>query len=57
MTKSRYTLEELLAQCEPNAPRSPDEQLWDRLEPVGREFGAIRQVPMSRFRRERRSLG
>lgn len=55
-TRRRYTLQELLAQCDLTAPRHPDEQMWLDMEPVGREFGAVRAIPLSRFLRERRSL-
>ena len=52
MTEPRYTLEELLAQCDPKAPRTEEEQAWLDARPVGREFGAVRYLPLSRFRRE-----
>lgn len=55
-TRRRYTLQELLAQCDPTASRHPDEQMWLDMEPVGRELGAVRAIPLSRFLRERRSL-
>jgi len=35
--KPKYTLAELLAQCEPVAPMSAEEQAWQEMEPVGRE--------------------
>lgn len=35
--KPKYTLAELLAQCDPAAPASADEQAWQDIEPVGRE--------------------
>ncbi len=34
----RYTLEELLAQCHPEAPRSPEECEWLGSPPVGGEL-------------------
>ena len=34
--KPRYTLDELLAQCDPNAP-APDLGGWDDAKPVGQE--------------------
>ena len=36
--RPKYTLEELLAQCDPSIPPHDDEILWDRMEPVGREI-------------------
>ncbi len=36
--KPRYTLEELLAQCDENAPLGEEDREWDRLAPVGREL-------------------
>jgi antitoxin ChpS len=35
--KRRYTLDELLAQCHPKAPRSRQDQEWLDSKPVGRE--------------------
>ncbi len=35
--KPRYTLDELLAQCDINAEQPEDLALWDAAEPVGRE--------------------
>jgi antitoxin ChpS len=35
--KPHYTLEELLAQCDPTAPADEDLS-WIELRPVGREF-------------------
>jgi antitoxin ChpS len=35
--RPRYTLAELLAQCDTSAPRSEEEQAWLDDEPVGRE--------------------
>src|SRR5688572_5161930 len=35
--KPKYTLAELLAQCDPDAPASTEEQEWQDVEPVGRE--------------------
>jgi antitoxin ChpS len=36
--RRRYTLDELLAQCDPSAPLSPEEQAWLDDETVGREI-------------------
>lgn len=33
----RYSLAELMAQCEPEGPAYPIWEEWDRLEPVGLE--------------------
>jgi hypothetical protein len=38
--RKRYTVAELMAQCDPNAPMPADLQEWDRLQHVGREFGS-----------------
>jgi antitoxin ChpS len=35
--RPKYTLGELLAQCEPNAADDADLRAWDEAEPVGRE--------------------
>ena len=35
--KPKYTLAELLAECDPDAPENPDEQEWQKMEPAGRE--------------------
>lgn len=35
--RRRYTLSELLAQCDADAPRSTDDEAWLNDEPVGRE--------------------
>jgi antitoxin ChpS len=37
-TRPRYTLEELIAECDAAAPRSSEEQAWLDDEPVGREL-------------------
>ena len=37
-TRPRYTLEELLAQCDPDAPMSDEEREWLNSPPVGREL-------------------
>jgi len=37
--KPRYTLAQLLAQCDETAPRDPELLEWDAAEPVGRETG------------------
>jgi antitoxin ChpS len=36
--RPRYTLDELLAQCDPKAKRSKEDRLWLRSKPVGREI-------------------
>jgi antitoxin ChpS len=36
--RRRYTLDELLAQCDPKAPRTKDERKWLDSEPVGGEL-------------------
>ena len=36
----RYTIEELMAECDSERPRSAEEQAWLDLVPVGLEFGA-----------------
>jgi len=36
--KPRYTLEELLAQCDPDAPLSDEDRAWINTSPVGREL-------------------
>ncbi len=36
--KPHYTLDELLAQCDPEAPLSPEDREWIELPPVGREL-------------------
>jgi antitoxin ChpS len=36
--KQRYTLHELLAKCDPNAPVPEDLKAWNEMAPVGREF-------------------
>ena len=35
--RPRYTLEELLAQCDPAQPVSDDEREWESMVPVGNE--------------------
>jgi antitoxin ChpS len=35
--RPRYSLDELVAQCDPDAPLSEDEQAWHDAPPVGRE--------------------
>ncbi len=37
-SRHRYTLDELLAQCDPKAPRSEEEQEWLDSKPVGGEI-------------------
>jgi antitoxin ChpS len=36
--RPKYTLEELLAQCDPNAEITDEERMWMNLEPVGKEI-------------------
>jgi antitoxin ChpS len=36
--RPRYTLDELLAQCNPRAPRTKEEQEWLDSKPVGGEL-------------------
>jgi antitoxin ChpS len=36
--KPRYTLDELLAQCDARAPRARKDRVWVDLAPVGREL-------------------
>ena len=35
--RPKYTLAELLAECDPAAPENPEEKEWEELRPVGRE--------------------
>ena len=35
--KRKYTLDDLIAQCDASAPKPADIELWDAAEPVGRE--------------------
>lgn len=37
-TKSRYTLHELLAQCDPSAEMTNEEREWFETQPVGEEL-------------------
>ena len=37
-TKPRYTLEELLEQCDGEMERSPEDEAWLEMKPVGREL-------------------
>ncbi len=37
-SKPKYTLAELLAQCDPSVPEGADDQAWYNMEPVGREI-------------------
>ena len=36
--RPKYTLDELLAQCDPDAPITEEERMWMDLPPVGREI-------------------
>jgi antitoxin ChpS len=38
LKRPRYTLDELLAQCDPTAPRSAEDQAWLDDAPVGEEL-------------------
>ena len=35
--RPKYTLAELLAQCDPTAPEAEQDEAWETMEPVGRE--------------------
>ena len=37
-TKPKYTLEELLSQCDPNAKMTEEDRVWLNLAPVGKEL-------------------
>lgn len=37
-TKARYSLSELMAQCDPNAPVPDDIKVWNSMVPVGKEW-------------------
>lgn len=50
--RPRYTLDKLLAQCDPDAPMPDELRDWEAAPPVGSEFGAVRTLPVSRVRRE-----
>jgi antitoxin ChpS len=36
--RPKYTLDELLAQCDPHAEITDEEKMWMNLEPVGKEI-------------------
>lgn len=36
--RKRYTLDELLAQCDLNAPMVTEEEIWGDFRPVGKEI-------------------
>lgn len=36
--KPRYTLDELLKKCNPNAPKNKELDAWDNITPVGNEI-------------------
>ncbi len=36
----KYTVEELLEQCDPDAPLSEEVKEWVQMKPVGREYGS-----------------
>jgi antitoxin ChpS len=38
VARKRYTLEELLAQCDLNAPMQSEEEVWGKDNPVGKEI-------------------
>ena len=37
-THKRYTVDELMAQCDPDVEMSEEMKAWDRMVPVGREI-------------------
>jgi antitoxin ChpS len=37
-TRPRYSLDELVAQCDPDAPISDEEREWMAMKPVGKEI-------------------
>jgi antitoxin ChpS len=37
-TKPKYTLDELLSQCDPNAEMTEEDRVWLNLAPVGKEL-------------------
>jgi antitoxin ChpS len=37
-TRPHYTLDELMAQCDPSVPMTDEEREWIEAEPVGREI-------------------
>jgi antitoxin ChpS len=36
--RPKYSLAEIMAQCDPAAPENEDERAWQDMEPVGREI-------------------
>jgi antitoxin ChpS len=38
VSRRKYTLQELIDQCDPNAPVSDEDRAWDEMKPVGREL-------------------
>ena len=38
------TLKELLSGCDESIPMSEEEKNWDRMKPVGKEFGSLEQL-------------
>lgn len=40
MTDSKQTLQDLLDQCDESVPISKEEREWDKMHPVGKEFGS-----------------
>ena len=41
----RYTLQELMDECDPSSPRSAEEQAWLDLIPIGLEIDGLDPVP------------
>ena len=40
MAKSKLTLQSLLNKCGENIPMSKEDKEWDKMRPVGREYGS-----------------
>ncbi|WP_198552934.1 helix-turn-helix domain-containing protein [Psychromonas sp. Urea-02u-13] len=39
MTKSKLTLQNLLNKCDESIPMSKEDKEWDKMQPVGKEYG------------------
>lgn len=39
--KPKYTVDELLAKCNPNEPINEDMKEWDQTKPLGLEYGSV----------------
>lgn len=37
-TKPKYTLDELLNKCNPNAPKNKELDAWEKIKPIGNEI-------------------